>query len=115
MTTIHTAADLAAAIRDLRPDAATAGVTITTDWCRAQMHALGVTRYEDVDDDTLSAIADRVDTLAEPAQACQCCGGSMPGRTTWEAHRDEAGECDGSIDRQGHCRAWSDATLWETR
>lgn len=65
--TIHltTATDLRAAIADLRPDAVAAlgHEAITADWCRDQMHALGVTRYEDVDAETLSAIADRVDTL----------------------------------------------------
>lgn len=62
--TITTARDLAAAVRDLRPDAVALGIDITADWCRDQMHALGETRYEDVDAAMLSAIADRVDTLA---------------------------------------------------
>lgn len=64
-TMLHTAADLAAAVRDLRPDAIALGIEMTADWCRDQMHDLGVTRYEDVDDELLRAIADRVDTLAE--------------------------------------------------
>jgi hypothetical protein len=65
MTTIYSAADLATAVSDLRPDAATAGLPITFEWCRAQMHDLGITRYEDVDLDTLHAIADRGDWLAD--------------------------------------------------
>jgi len=62
---LHTAADLADAVSDLRPDAVALGITITPEWCRAQMHDLGITGYEDVDSDTLHAIADRVDLLAE--------------------------------------------------
>lgn len=58
--TLTTAADLAAAVRDLRPDAIALGVEITPDWCRDQMHALGGGRYEDVDRDLLHAIAERV-------------------------------------------------------
>lgn len=60
---LHTAADLRAAVCDMRPDAIAIGLDITIDWCRGQMHALGVTRYEDVDAEMLSAIADRIDTL----------------------------------------------------
>lgn len=63
--TLHTADDLAAAVRDCRPDAVALGIAITSDWCRDQMQSFGETRYEDVDDDLLGAIADRVDTLAE--------------------------------------------------
>lgn len=62
--TLHTAHDLGAAVRERRPDASAAGIAITDDWCREQMHALGITRYEDVDGEILSHIADRVDTLA---------------------------------------------------
>jgi hypothetical protein len=48
------------------------------------------------------------------AQTCQCCGGAMPDRSTWERNRDRAGECDGSVDsRTGRCRAWLDASLWQ--
>ena len=65
MTIITTAIDLADAIRDRRPDAAAVGIEITTDWCREQMHALGITRYEDVDVETIHDICDRVDTLAQ--------------------------------------------------
>ncbi len=36
----------------------------------------------------------------------------MPSREIWEANRDRAGECDGSVDRRGRCRAWSDDSLW---
>lgn len=63
MTTIYTAGDLAAEIRALRPDAA--GLPITTEWCRTQMHDRGIDRYEDVDQDTIRAIAARVDSLAD--------------------------------------------------
>jgi hypothetical protein len=58
--TYTTAADLAAAVRDLRPDAVALGIAITAEWAREQMHALGVTRYEDVDESALDAIADAV-------------------------------------------------------
>ncbi|CAN5488511.1 hypothetical protein BH23ACI1_BH23ACI1_33330 [soil metagenome] len=58
--TLTTAADLAAAVRDIRPDAVAVGIAITPDWCRDQLHALGVSRYEDVDRDMVHAIADRV-------------------------------------------------------
>ncbi len=61
---LHSVSDLAAAVRDLRPDAARVGVMITPEWCRTRMHALGVTRYEDVDADVLEAIAAHVDDLA---------------------------------------------------
>lgn len=61
---LHTAADLHAAILDMRSDARAAGIEITRDWCREQMHALGVTRYEDCGDHILSQIADEVDVLA---------------------------------------------------
>ena len=63
-TYIHSASDLAAFVRQLRPDAVAAGLDITTDWCREQMHALGYTRYEDIDAVLLATIADRVDELA---------------------------------------------------
>lgn len=63
MRPFATIADLTDAVRDLRPDAAATvpPTSITTEWVREQMHALGVTRYEDVTDDVLSAIADRVE------------------------------------------------------
>lgn len=60
---LTTVTDLRAAVRELRPDADPQ--TITADWCREQMHDLGVTRYENVDDAILGAIADRVDALVE--------------------------------------------------
>lgn len=60
---LHSARDLCAAIRGMRPDALALGIEITDDWCRDQMHDLGETRYELVDDHMLSTIADRVDTL----------------------------------------------------
>lgn len=64
--TLHltTAHDLGAAVRDARPDALAAGIAITDDWCREQMHDLGVSRYEDVDAEILGAICDRVDGTA---------------------------------------------------
>ena len=65
--TLHTAADLAAAVRDLRPDAIALEIEITPDWCRDQMHDLGIARYEDVDRDLLHAIAERVDEIADEA------------------------------------------------
>jgi hypothetical protein len=55
-STLHSAADLAAAVRDSRPDAIALGIEITTDWCREQMHDLGITRYEDVDAEIVSAL-----------------------------------------------------------
>jgi hypothetical protein len=64
---LHSAADLGAAVRDSRPDARAVGVHITNDWCRDQMHDLGISRYEDIDHDTLGRIAERVDLLAEEA------------------------------------------------
>ncbi len=59
--TLSTAADLVAAVSDARPDAA--HLDITADWCREQMHSLGVTRYEDVDEATLTAICERLAEL----------------------------------------------------
>lgn len=59
---LTTAADLAAAVRGLRPDASS---LISTDWCRDAMYHLGITRFEDVDRDALHAIADAVDQLAD--------------------------------------------------
>lgn len=59
MKTLHTARDLGQTIRDLRPDADP--TIITDEWCRESMHDLGVTRYEDVDDDIIDAISNRVD------------------------------------------------------
>jgi hypothetical protein len=58
---LSTAADLAAAVYNARPD--TAHLSITADWCREQMHALGVTRYEDVDEATITAICERLAEL----------------------------------------------------
>lgn len=44
---------------------------------------------------------------------CDCCGGSLPDYDTWEANRDRAGECTGSIDpRTSRCRAYADDALW---
>lgn len=59
--TLHSAHDLGAAVRDLRPDALELGIDISDDWCRDQMVSLGVTRYEAVDSDVLYTIVDRVD------------------------------------------------------
>ena len=61
---LTTAADLRTLIIDLRPDAVALGVIITADWCRDQMHAAGVTRYEDVDEATIDAVCAAVDDLA---------------------------------------------------
>lgn len=44
---------------------------------------------------------------------CGCCGGDMPAYEIWEANRDRAGDCTGSIDGQGRCRAWSHEDLWQ--
>lgn len=62
-TTLTSLTDLTAAIRGLRPDALALDVAITPDWVREQMHAAGVTRYEDVDAMLISQIADAVDAL----------------------------------------------------
>lgn len=43
---------------------------------------------------------------------CQCCGGKLPERDVWEANRDRAGECDGSVTADGRCRACADDELW---
>lgn len=44
---------------------------------------------------------------------CDCCGGQLPPREIWEANRDHAGECTGSIEPQtGRCRAYADDDLW---
>lgn len=51
-------------------------------------------------------------TAETKTTTCGCCGGDMPAYEIWQANRDDAGECDGSIDRQGRCRAWSDDDLW---
>ena len=45
MLNLTTAADLGAAVRGLRPDAAAAGIAITDGWCQAQMRDLGIGRY----------------------------------------------------------------------
>jgi hypothetical protein len=55
---LHSAADLAATVRDLRPDADPN--TITADWSATQMHDLGITRYEDVTAEVIDAICNRV-------------------------------------------------------
>ena len=65
---LHSAADLGAAVRDLRPDA-TALVEITDAWCALQMRRLGTQRYEHVTDELLHRIADRVDSLVLPTAA----------------------------------------------
>ena len=43
---------------------------------------------------------------------CDCCGGDLPARDVWEANRDYADDCDGSIDGKGRCRAFSRDELW---
>ena len=46
-------------------------------------------------------------------QTCGGCGGSLPDRDTWEANRDQADDCTGSVDASGRCRAFSRDELWE--
>ena len=65
MIRLITSRDLGEAVRGARPDAAAVGVEIADGWCRDQMHDLGETRYDEVDEDLLSAICDRVESLAE--------------------------------------------------
>lgn len=45
-------------------------------------------------------------------KACGCCGGEMPAGDMWEDRRNSAGECDGSVDSAGRCRAFGDDSLW---
>jgi hypothetical protein len=46
---------------------------------------------------------------------CACCGGLLPPRDVWEANRDRADECTGSVDAQtGRCRSFAADELWET-
>lgn len=47
------------------------------------------------------------------SQTCDCCGGSLPAKDIWEANRDVADDCDGSVDSNGRCRAFSRDELWE--
>ncbi len=56
-------------MRGARPDAAEVGIEIADDWCRDQMHDLGVTRYEDVDKLVLGEICERVESLDQPVAA----------------------------------------------
>lgn len=52
--------------------------------------------------------------MSETTQRCGCCGGDLPARDIWEANRDRAGECDGSIEADtGRCRAYAADDLWE--
>lgn len=44
---------------------------------------------------------------------CGCCNGDLPAREIWEANRDQAGDCTGSVDANGRCKAFSDDDLWE--
>jgi hypothetical protein len=46
-------------------------------------------------------------------QTCDCCGGSLPARDIWEANRDHADDCTGSVDSNGRCRAFSRDELWQ--
>jgi hypothetical protein len=42
-------------------------------------------------------------------KTCQCCGGSLPSQYVWEFARDNVrGECAGSVDSSGQCRAFND-------
>lgn len=47
------------------------------------------------------------------SQTCDCCGGSLPARDIWEANRDHADDCTGSVDSNGRCRAFSRDELWQ--
>lgn len=47
-------------------------------------------------------------------ETCQCCGGSLPPLDIWEANRNAADDCNGSVDPDnGRCRAFSRDELWE--
>jgi hypothetical protein len=50
--------------------------------------------------------------MNENPNVCPRCGGEMPGDEIWEARRHLAGECNGTCDERGRCRAWSDSDLW---
>ena len=41
-------------------------------------------------------------------QTCDCCHGSLPSRSVWEAYRSGDGDCTGSVDGAGRCRAYGD-------
>lgn len=42
-------------------------------------------------------------------KTCQCCGGILPNQYVWEFARDNVtGECTGSVDSSGRCRAFGD-------
>ena len=44
---------------------------------------------------------------------CNCCGGDLPAYEIWESNRNDAGECDGSVDLDtGRCRAFKEDALW---
>lgn len=58
-----TITDLAAAVRDARPDAAATGVEITNEHVLAARHEADV-RYEDIDDDAFAGIVERAVELA---------------------------------------------------
>ncbi len=62
---LTSARDLGDRVRDLRPDAAAAGLIITDTWCRERMLDHGLTRYEDITPAVLDSICDAVDTLAD--------------------------------------------------
>lgn len=45
---------------------------------------------------------------------CDCCGGDLPPRKIWEANRDNADDCDGSVHMPTlRCRAFRRDELWE--
>lgn len=48
--------------------------------------------------------------MAKNTMTCDCCGGSLPS-DVWEELRGEAGECTGSIGKNGRCRAF-DSDAW---
>lgn len=45
---------------------------------------------------------------------CDCCGGHLPPQEIWDANRNHAGDCDGSVHpATDRCRAFADDDLWE--
>ena len=54
-------------------------------------------------------------TTTNQTRTCQCCGGDLPAYDVWEANRDRADDCTGSVGEKGRCRAFSRDELWETK
>jgi hypothetical protein len=47
----------------------------------------------------------------EPNKHCSCCGGALPPESVYEESRSwdvESGDCDGSVQSSGRCRAFSE-------